>query len=598
MTRSLSLLALPLLLLAPPLVAQDQTQQEDDESLDQIIVTGSMRVRQGGAQDVRHFRDMAEREGIPRPESLTMEGLLGEHDLSLPATKACARLFCLVAEAMPAALPLRPDDRLFVGLGFASNIEAKDWKREPLNLVAVVDKSGSMDGEPLDRVRESLTRIAGQLRAGDQLSIVLYGDESHVHLAPTPVSSGRDRILAAIRGIASAGSTNMEAGLRVGYDTAFASAPGFKGNTRVMLFTDEQPNVGATDADSFMGMARAAAERGIGLTTIGVGVQFDGALAARIASARGGNLFFVASADEVKTVFDKQLDTMVSEVAHDVRITMTPRAGYQVSGVFGVPDALMTSGKDGALTITVPTAFLSTNGGGIFASLAKSGDLAFLPAATADDGAPLMRVELSYVGAKDGVAGSDRLAVSGPSDRTSATLRKAQLLVDEYLVLKDATTAYHGANDAKKAHALLAGLDARLAGAPGLDGERKLVGTMLREAAVFAGYGGELPKGLRHRGVIGTWQITSARGFDDLARGDRLRFTDDREMLTFHKKTGFADESDAEAYQINESKIHLTESRLVLDYALDGDRLTMSIRDGLALSRVTMERVAEAETAS
>ena len=73
----------------------------------------------------------------------------------------------------------------------------------------------------------------------------------------------------------------MEAGLKVGYETAFATAPAFRGNTRLMLFTDEQPNVGRTDADSFIGMAEAASRRGIGLTTIGVGVQFDATLATR-----------------------------------------------------------------------------------------------------------------------------------------------------------------------------------------------------------------------------------------------------------------------------------------------------------------------------
>ena len=72
---------------------------------------------------------------------------------------------------------------------------------------------------------------------------------------------------------------------------------------------------------------------------------------------------------------------MVSELAHDVRITMRPRDGYRISGVYGVPDGLMADAGEGAVTITVPTAFLSTNGGGIFLSLAKAGARAYLPAA-------------------------------------------------------------------------------------------------------------------------------------------------------------------------------------------------------------------------
>ena len=108
-------------------------------------------------------------------------------------------------------------------------------------------------------------------------------------------------------------------------------------------------------------------------------------------------------------MFDEQLDTMVSELAHDVRITMSPRDGYRISGVFGVPDGLMTDAGDGAVTITVPTAFLSTNGGGIFLSLAKAGARAYLPAASSRRRSPLLEVSLTYVGAQDGRQGTDRL---------------------------------------------------------------------------------------------------------------------------------------------------------------------------------------------
>ncbi|HEX8572640.1 MAG TPA: VWA domain-containing protein [Allosphingosinicella sp.] len=544
---------------------------QDDH--DSIVVTGT-RVRQGGAQDIRHFRSVAADVGMPRPESLTVEGLMGEHDLGLPSNRACAQLFCLVTEAMAANLPGRPDDRLFVGLGFTSNIDSATWKREPLNLVAVVDKSGSMSGPPLDLVRRSLRQIVGQLREGDQLSIVLYGDVSHLYLAPTDIGRDRDRALAAIDRIESAGSTNMEAGLKVGYDTAFATAPAFRGNTRLMLFTDEQPNVGRTDSESFIGMAEAASRRKIGLTTIGVGVQFDGALATKVSSARGGNLFFISSEAEVASVFEKQLDTMVSEVAHDVTLVLSPMEGYRISGVYGVPDGLMAEGQDGAVSITVPTAFLSTNGGGIFLSLAKAREREYLPAA-ALGGKPLLSVGLSYVGARDGRAGADRLAVSAPSGSPSGSLRLAHLLVDEYFALRGATAAFHAEGNPKKAFALLKGLSDRLdgAGVGDLAAEKTLVRDMLEQTAFYAGYTGEAPKSLRHLTVVGTWEVSRAEGVEDLRRGDRLSFTTDREVLT--RRRVAPDDEERESYEINERQIHLRQSGLVFNYRTRGDTMTM-----------------------
>lgn len=595
--------AAALLLVPAPLLAQDvqappppppeEEEQYDDMS---IIVTGT-RVRQGGAQDIRSFRSIAADVGMPRPESLTLEGLLGEHDLDLPATRPCAQLFCLNTEAMAASLPTRPEDRLFVGLGFTSNIDGGRWQREPLNLVAVVDKSGSMEGTPLHLVRQSLRQIVRQLRDGDRISIVLYGDRSHVHLAPTDIATGRDRVLTAINQIASEGSTNMEEGLEVGFGTAFAEAPGFAGNTRVMLFTDEQPNVGATDAHSFMGMAEEASRRGIGLTTIGVGVQFDAALATRISSVRGGNLYFLANEADVSSVFERQLDTMVSELAHDVRITMVPRSGYRISGVFGVPDGLMANGQDGAVTITVPTAFLSVNGGGIFLSLAKAEERAFLPAVEIAPGEQLLDVSLSYVGAQDRREGSDRLTVAAPRGGASAPMRRAQLLVDEYFALHGATTAYHLRNDPREAYRLLSGFGSRLRSArlDGLEGEARLVNDLTQRAAFYAGYSGERPRSLRHMDVAGTWRISWAEGFADLRRGDTMTFGPDNSLHTERRQPRRGESSEEyEQYQINERQIYLRDSGLVMNYDVRGDRLVLVDEDGGA--RLRLQRIGSPET--
>lgn len=594
MRRSARLLALSaaFLALVPPAFAQDIQMPPEEEDDSNVLVTGT-RIRQGGAQDIRHFRQVAAETGMPRPESLTVEGLMGEHDLALAETRACTQLLCINTEAMQANLPTRPDDRLFVGLGFTSNIDQAAWTREPLNLVAVVDKSGSMSGPPLDLVRRSLRQIVGQMREGDQVSIILYGDRSHVYLPPTAVAANRAAVLAAIDAIESEGSTNMEAGLKVGYDTAFASAPEFRGNTRLMLFTDEQPNVGNTDAESFIGMARTASLQGIGLTTIGVGVQFDGALASQVSSTRGGNLFFISNEEEVGRVFADQLDTMVTEVAHDVRITMTPRQGYRISGVFGVPDNVMTDAGEGAITITVPTAFLSTNGGGIFLSLAKAGSRRHLPAATLSGNAPLLEVSLHYVGAQDGRAGADRFAVAAPAAEPSQGMRLAQLLVDEYFGLSGGATAFHR-GDARTSYRLLSGLSARLAAStlPGLDQERKLAGDMLRQAAFYAGYSGERPPSIRHLALQGSWQVSRVEGFEDLRRGDTLSFSSESEMTTrrVNPRAG-EEEEESENYEVDGRHIRLLDSNLTLDYRASGDRLTLADSEN-AYSRLVLTRVA------
>jgi Ca-activated chloride channel family protein len=590
------LLAIALLSVVVSTRAQDAAQQEDEEQYSEIIVTSS--VRQGGAQDIKHFRSMAiSAQTLPRPESLTLEGLMGEHDLALPAERKCDQLFCLVAHSMEASLPTRPDDRLFVGLGFASNIDAESWRREPISVMAIVDRSGSMSGAPIAAVKASLRQMVAELGPQDRLGIAIYGTNSLVHLAPVAVEGNKDHILKSIDAIAIDGSTNLEAGLKMGYDAALREAAAFKGRTRMMLFTDEQPNTGNTDSGTFMGIAREASRQGIGMTTIGVGVQYDGALATKISSVRGGNVFFVTSPDDGKAVFEKEFRNMVSEVAHDVTITMSPRSGYRITGVFGVPDGLMTEGKDGAVSVTVPTAFLSSNGGGIFASLGKSSDRKQLPAKNVFDGAPLMEIDLSYVAAT-GRQGHDKLSVSAPGATPAPRLALAQHLVDEYLVLDAATKAYHHEGNARKAYALLEGLDKRMASSSfaELKSERELVNGMRQKAALFAGYGGEVPEEMRPMQAMGKWRVLSLTGVKDLSRGDIIELTDDEEFITHFKTPLRGDDEMYQEFQINGRQIYVPSGNLMVDYAVSGDKMYLTTADGFV--RIVLQRAGRVDIAS
>lgn len=584
--------AAALLACSVPAFAQDIDEDEDQYDYEDTVVVTSMRVRQGGAQDIGHFRETAADGEMPRPELLTVEGLFGEHDLTLPASGTCAKLLCVVGETMPADFAARSADKLFVGLGFASNLNSAQWRREPLNLVAVVDKSGSMSGEPLDLVRTSLLQILSQLREGDRLSIVLYGNVSEVYLQPTDVARHREAIAAAIGGIESNGSTNMEAGLKVGYETAFASAPGFRGNTRLMLFTDEQPNVGNTDAESFIGMARTASERGIGLTTIGVGVQFDARLASRVSSTRGGNLFFITDAASVATTFERQLDTMVSELAHDLELTLRPARGYRIAGVFGVPADVMTETPEGEITVRVPTVFLSTNGGGIFVSIASAEERANLPAAALPADRPLLTVAAKWNEARDGRSGSDRLAVLPGTGSPSPALRTAHLLVDEYLALREATMAFHRRADPKAAFAALSGLEGRLrsSGLPNLEKEHLLVGQMLEQAALYAGYRGERPDLPRHLVLVGRWRVVDASGFFDTGRDDRVQFTPDGDLELIGTEDDPEEVDTLDGYEVEGEIVDFGGPTQRWRYALEGETLSLDAVGGTPSGRVRLER--------
>jgi len=563
-------------------------QDDDDDQYDSIIVTGAM-LRPGGAQDIAHFRSVSlDGEFLPPSDSLTVEGLLAEHDLTLPRRKQCEQLFCLVGHSMAAAIPLRPQDEYFVGLDFDSNIDADKLKAEPISVIAVVDRSGSMSGEPIENVKHALRAVLSQLGEDDRMGIVIYGDDTVVHLPVSDVDGHRREIDHAISSIEIDGSTYMEAGLRLGYETAFRELDKSNGKTRLMLFTDEQPNVGDTTAEGFMVQARAGAERGVGLTTIGVGVQYDGDLAAEISSTRGGNLFFIDTEKDARALFARDFRNMTSEVASDIVIAMTPPEGYAITGVFGVPADMLTETQEGTVTVTVGSAFLSSNGGGIYASLGRDASRQHLPPAPLTEGQSMLDVQLSYVDAKNGTPGHDRIAVPGPDASAPEGLQAAMALVDQYLALEQALDAYHIGGDEKAAFALLDGLTNRIEnlGLPGFENEIELIGGLRDRAAYMSGYTGEIPGELRPLALVGEWEVTYRKGMSGIARGDTVELTEDGEFVTSQRRDG------SETYQefeVNERQLRLhpedgeDAEPTVFAYRLNGDNLNLRTRGGEAL---------------
>jgi Ca-activated chloride channel homolog len=555
--------------LSPVLFAQDDDSEE-------IVVTG-MRATQGGAQDIDYFRGQVAQAKIPHPNTITAEGLFSQHDILFPASEPCQQLFCLTQESTHASLISKPEAILLTGLGFATNLDEKSWKREPLNLIAVIDKSGSMAGRPLDLVKRGLTDLLKQLTPEDQLSIVLYGDTTHVHLAPTRTDNqNKKSVQQAIDSIQSAGSTYMEAGLTLGYLTANESAKTFDGNTRVMLFTDERPNVGNTSANSFMGMAIDASKQNIGLTTIGVGDQFGAELATKISSVRGGNLFFINSEQDVDKLFATQLDTMVSELAHDLTITITPNQNLSIAGVYGIPGEMLGWQGNKSVSFTVPTVFLSTNGGAIFFALAKPLEAANMPFKLGDNNLPLAKVELSYISAKTGKKEQNQLSIANPSNKPASDgMQLGHLLVDEYTTLFRATTEHYFNNDQETAYQLLNQLYGKInqTNFSSIEMEKTLVGSLLDRFAFLSGHQSENQPKSNYSKLWGTWKLVNSSGNLSLKRNDLVTFDANGVFNTFRTRKGVEERIEHEDYQSNESQFYLEDSEITFDYYFKKDKL-------------------------
>ncbi|QKW06588.1 von Willebrand factor type A domain-containing protein [Streptomyces sp. NA04227] len=211
------------------------------------------------------------------------------------------------------------EDWSLLRVGLATRPVAQK-ERPPAALTFVVDVSGSM-AEPgrLDLVRDALKAAADGLRDDDSLAIVAFSNEAEVVLDMTRLDGNRDRIHSRIETLEPTDSTNLDAGVRTGYDVA---AEGHrKGVTnRVVLLSDALANTGETDSARILDRIEdERREHGITLFGVGVGSEYGDSLMEDLADKGDGHTTYVSERAEARALFTERLPANVGLRARDAK---------------------------------------------------------------------------------------------------------------------------------------------------------------------------------------------------------------------------------------------------------------------------------------
>jgi len=227
--------------------------------------------------------------------------------------------------------------------------EGGEKKRLPLNIGVVLDRSGSMAGDPLKYVKEAASFVVEHLAFSDWFSLVIFDDAVQV-LCPAQKVTQKDKLKAVIREIVAGGSTNLSGGFLTGYQEVLKECRNGQVN-RILLLSDGQANVGITDPALLSEKARAMVERGVTVSTIGVGAAFNEDLMMGLAEAGQGHYYYVKSPEEIPQVFARELEGLLSVLAQAVKVSVRGGSDCLVTGVLGykpefTPDGVMVSLPD------------------------------------------------------------------------------------------------------------------------------------------------------------------------------------------------------------------------------------------------------------
>ncbi|MBN2551662.1 MAG: VWA domain-containing protein, partial [Spirochaetales bacterium] len=202
----------------------------------------------------------------------------------------------------------------------------------PLNLVFVIDKSGSMyDAEKIDWVKDGLGIFLSKVREKDYAALVVYDEEARVLFPSTRMDqeSKKTRFRELVQELSAGGGTNLLAGMTEGYKQALANFRSDYTN-RILILTD-----GLSDSDGAMEMAESYRQTGINCSTIGVGASFNTALMVELAKAGAGSSRFISDREEMEKIFSSELDRMVVAAGRDLAVELRFSGGATLLDTWG-----------------------------------------------------------------------------------------------------------------------------------------------------------------------------------------------------------------------------------------------------------------------
>jgi Ca-activated chloride channel family protein len=252
---------------------------------------------------------------LPSPDAVRVEEMVNYFPYAYPAPDG-DRPFGSTVTVMPT--PWNPGTRL-VTIGLQGRLPAVE-ARPPLNLVFLIDVSGSMeDPNKLPLLRQSFRLMLNELRPEDEVAIVTYAGAAGLVLEPTPASD-KAALSAALDRLSAGGSTAGAEGLAQAYEVAESMAADGE-VSRVLLATDGDFNVGISDPEELKRFVEARRDSGTYLSVLGFGRgNLDDATMQALAQNGNGTAAYIDTLSEARKVLVDELTGALFPIADDVKI--------------------------------------------------------------------------------------------------------------------------------------------------------------------------------------------------------------------------------------------------------------------------------------
>ncbi len=210
------------------------------------------------------------------------------------------------------------EDEVAVLLELEAPTAPADATRPQASLEVVLDRSGSMQGSPLEGAKQALVALVRRLEPTDNFGLVTFDNEAQVVVPAGPLTD-KDAVIARIQAVGAGGATDLSAGYLRGLRELRRVAS--TGGT-VLIVSDGHVNQGVRDPDEFASITAKAYADGLVTSTLGYGQGYDETLLAAMARAGSGNHVFAADVDAAQAAIAGEVEGLLSKTVQALALTV------------------------------------------------------------------------------------------------------------------------------------------------------------------------------------------------------------------------------------------------------------------------------------